>query len=150
MKSLDSCITHSLAFNDQSLWEIENAFIVGPQEDNAAKFEEDGLLQTFESAESCVDPSKHSNVDIATACPAPVLEEFEKLDFEELHARESLEPQRSSMQSLPLDLHGSFLKEETLMVVIFSPLDKKCVVQIKNPYIVFVQCVEENFVWDPG
>ena len=68
-------------------------------EDPAAKFEENGLLQTFEFefSESCMDLSKHSNVDIATTCSAPLLEEFEKFDFEELHAWESLEPPSSSM-----------------------------------------------------
>ena len=101
-------------------------------------------------SESCVEASKHSNVDIA-ACFAPVLEEFEKFNFDKLHAQESIEPPSSSMQSLPSDLHDSFLKEESLMLVAFSPLDKKSVVQIvENSHLVFVQCVEENFVWDPG
>ena len=100
--------------------------------DPSTKFEGNGLLQTFEYEFSgtCVAPSKNSNEDIATACSTPMLEEFEKFNFDKLHAKESLEPPSSSMQSLPSDLHSSFLKEETLMVVTFSPLDKKCVVQL--------------------
>ena len=93
---------NSIVFNDQSLWEIEKEFIVGPKEDPATKFEENGLLQTFESefSESCVAPYKNS------------AKEFAKFNFDGLHAQESLEPPCSSIQSLPSDLHDSLLKEK--------------------------------------
>ncbi|XXG77715.1 hypothetical protein AAC387_Pa08g1816 [Persea americana] len=125
--------------------------IATPKEDHNAKFEENGHSQTTKSKTSgtSVAPYKNHDANIATACSTPVLEEFEKFDFDGLQAQKSLEPPSSYMQSLPSVLHDSLLKEETLMVVTLSPLDKKYVVQIaKDRLLVFAQYVEENFVWD--
>ena len=125
-----------------------------PKEDHAAKFEENGRSHTTNSKTLgiCVTPYKNPYADIATTYSAHVLEEFEKFDFDGLHAWEPLEPPSSFMQFLPSDLHDSLLrKEETLMVVILSPLGKKCVVQIvENSHLIFVYYVEENFIWDLG
>lgn len=81
-----------------------------------------------------------------------MLEDFELFDFEESQVQVSYAPPCSSMEFLPSVPRESLLrKEETLIVVTFSPFDKKCAVQIaKNFHLVFIQYVEENFVRDPS